>query len=61
MTSARHDLAQLIERARAPAILRSCQRDIDAQRKVVLKDQALRQIKALREALDAAERVLEGL
>lgn len=59
MSSECHDAAMLMETV--STLLRACQRDIDAERRVLMKDAALRQIKALREALDAAERVLEGL
>lgn len=49
------------EARRAASYVDSVQRDIDAQRKAVLKDQALKQLKLLREAMDDAQRVLEGL
>lgn len=46
---------------RLRVLLFACQRDIDAQRNVVMKEQALKQLKALRQAVDDAQRVLEGL
>lgn len=46
---------------RVRVLLFACQADIDAGRNVNLRSQTLDALKALRQAVDDAERVLEGL